>query len=302
MVQAPDHIGICICTYKRPKLLSRLLDKIQMQRTDKLFTYSIVVVDNDFAQSAKKVVCSFKEKASIPIDYYCEPEQNISLARNKALRNANGNYVAFIDDDEFPIDRWLIFLLKACREWGADGIQGPVIPLFEDGAPQWVIRGGFYERPNYPTGMALEWRQGRTGNLLLKTELIEKRENMFNPEFGSGGEDQDFFRRMIAKGYVFKYCHEARVYEYIPPVRWKRTFLLKRALLRGKVSILPSTFSAFSIVKSAVAIPLYTASLPFLFPIGHHLFMKFLVKDFDHIGRILAFCGFDIVRQKYVTE
>ena len=81
-----------------------LLDRIQKQRTDNLFTYSVVVVDNDFRESAKEVVCLFKEEASIPVDYYCEPEQNISLARNMALRNARGNYVAFIDDDEFPID------------------------------------------------------------------------------------------------------------------------------------------------------------------------------------------------------
>ena len=129
-----------------------------------------------------------------------------------------------------------------------------------------------------------------------------KMKTLFSPEFGSGGEDQDFFKRMIAKGYVFKYCHEAKVYEYIPPVRWERAFLLKRALLRGKVAIVASNFDTFSILKSTVAIPLYTASLPFLFLIGHHLFMKYLVKDFDHIGKILAFCGFDIVKQKYVTE
>ncbi len=176
MIQAHDHIGICICTYKRPKLLLQLLDRIQKQKTDNLFTYSIVVVDNDFTQSAKKIVCSFKEKASIPVDYYCEPEQNISLARNKALRNVRGNYVAFIDDDEFPIDPLAnSLLLKACHEWGADGIQGPVIPLFENGAPRWVIKGKFYERPNYPKGADI-WSGGKGEREIccLKREMVDE--------------------------------------------------------------------------------------------------------------------------------
>jgi succinoglycan biosynthesis protein ExoM len=299
---AKEHISVCICTYKRPELLGPLLEKIQGQRTDNLFTYSVVVVDNDAAQSAKSIISAFKEKSSISVDYYCEPEQNISLARNKALKNARGNYVAFIDDDEFPTDSWLITLLKACHELGADGIQGPVIPIFENAAPQWVIKGKFYERPNYPTGLVLEWRQGRTGNLLLKRTMIDKNETMFDPEFGSGGEDQDFFRRMTARGYVFKYCHEATAYEYIPPMRWKRTFLLKRALLRGKIAILGPTFNVRNIVKSLVAVPVYTASLPFLFLLGHHLFMKYLVKDFDHIGKVLALCKLDVIKEKYITE
>jgi succinoglycan biosynthesis protein ExoM len=302
MNQVNQHISVCICTYKRPGLLGRLLEKVQNQKTDNLFTYSMVIVDNDSAQSAKNVVSSFKQKSFIGIDYYCEPEQNISLARNKALKNTKGNYVVFIDDDEFPIDRWLIILLRACHDLRADGIQGPVIPIFEKEAPKWVIKGKFYERPSYPTGLVLKWGQGRTGNLLLKRKMIEENGNTFNPEFASGGEDQDFFRRMITKGYVFKYCNEAIVYECIPSMRWRRTFLLKRALLRGKAAILHPTFNAFSIAKSLLAIPLYTAFLPLLFLLGHHLFMKYLVKIFDHIGKLLAFCKLDVIKERYITE
>ncbi len=121
---------------------------------------------------------------------------------------------------------------------------------------------------------------------------------MFNPEFGMGGEDRDFFRRMIDKGFRFIWCDEAPVYESVSAVRCKRSFMLKRALLRGKIP----HFSLLDIVKSLVAIPLYSSILPILILLGHHRFMKYLIKDFDHIGRILAFCGIDVIKQKYVTE
>ena len=166
------HISVCICTYKRPELLTRTLDAVLAQRTDDLFTYSVVVVDNDRAESGRAVVESKASHFCVPIRYCVEPRQNIARARNKAVESASGEYLAFIDDDEFPITEWLLILFKTIRENSVDGVLGPVNPRFEDGAPQWVIDGGFYNRPVHPTGMPLTWRQCRTGNVLLKRELF----------------------------------------------------------------------------------------------------------------------------------
>lgn len=302
MIPANDNITVCICTFKRPELLKALLTKLNRQVTDGLYSFSIVVVDNDLNQSSKSTVQEIKQGRSLEIDYYCEPEQNIALARNRAISNAKGNFVAFIDDDELPDDMWLLLLLRAYYKNGGDGIQGPVFPSYEKGVPEWVKKGDFYGRPNYQTGMVLSWSQGRTGNLLVRRDIFKNPDNLFDPKFGRGAEDQDFFRRSIENGHVFKYCHEAVAYEYIPPHRWKRVFLLKRALLRGKISLLHPTSKVKMIAKSVVAIPIYTCILPFLLIAGHHLFMKFLVKDFDHIGRILGLFGLDVIKQKYVSE
>ena len=297
-----NHICVCICTYKRPRFLERLLSELQNQTTYDLFTYSIVVVDNDHNQSAESTVAFFKEKSSVDINYYNETEQNIALARNKAVENATGNFVAFIDDDEFPEDSWLLNLYKTYKKYKADGVLGPVKPHFEIEPPQWILKGKFFERPSHKTGSVLDWSNTRTGNVLLRKTIFNKSENMFNPEFGSGGEDRDFFRRMIKKGNIFIWCNDAPVYEIVPPERCKRPFLLKRALLRGKVSLTHPFFSVFDIIKSLIAFLLYTLALPFLFLIGHHIFMKLLIKDFDHIGRLLSFCGLDVVKEKYILK
>ncbi len=97
------HICVCICTYRRPTLLKRVLFALAAQDTGRgFFTYSIVVADNDQARSAESVVAEFTKTSSVAVTYCMEPQQNIALARNKAVRNASGNYIAFIDDDEFP--------------------------------------------------------------------------------------------------------------------------------------------------------------------------------------------------------
>jgi len=56
------HISVCICTYKRSEMLNRLLNELNFQRTDGLFQYSVVVVDNDATESGKEVVLEAREK------------------------------------------------------------------------------------------------------------------------------------------------------------------------------------------------------------------------------------------------
>src|SRR3989454_2860396 len=294
--QPRSHISVCVCTYKRPAMLAALLHALRAQDTGGVFTYSVVVVDNDHTASAEKTVHELLRTSSPPMSYHVEPEQNIALARNKAVANAKGEFIAFVDDDEVPARSWLIRLYTAFKEFRADGVLGPVVPLYQVDPPKWVVRGNFYKRPSHRTGEVLDWPNTRTGNVLLRRAIFDNAENKFNEQFGSGGEDRDFFKRMIAKGLRFVWCAEAPVYEAVPAERCTRSFMLRRAFFRGQ---LPQ-FTTFDLARSLLAVPLYTVSLPFLFVVAHHLFMKYLVSDCDHIGRILSFCGFRLIKEKYV--
>ena len=301
MSNEAQHISICVCTFKRLRLLKRLLEELRGQETGGLFTYSIVVVDNDQSRSAQKVVGEFAASSVIPIKYCTEPRQNIAMARNTAVENAHGDLIAFIDDDEFPIKRWLLTLFEALNKYGADGVLGPVKPHFEDKPPQWVVKGKFYERASYPTGFVIDWRKGRTGNVLLKRSLFSDATQRFNPEFRTG-EDQDFFRRQIEKGHVFVWCHEAMAYEVVPPARWNRSFMIRRALLQGAASRLHPTFGARDIAISMIAVPAWAIALPFAFAMGHGKVMSALVGLFNHLGRLLALVGINPVAEPYVTN
>ena len=301
MTQDIKHISVCICTYRRPRLLERLLEDLRGQDSGGLFSYSIVVVDNDHLRSAEPVVLDFATASGIPIKYCLEPRQNIALARNKAIENADGDFVAFIDDDEFPTKRWLLTLVEACYRYDVDGVLGPVKPNFDEEPPKWIVKGNFYDRQTYPTGFVIDRKKGRTGNVLLKRSLFAAGGQPFNPQFLTG-EDQDFFGRMIDQGHVFIWCNEAVAYETVPPIRWKRSFMLKRALLSGAISQIHPTFGALNIAKSVVAVPAYTAGLPFALLLGHHRFMNCLIKLCDHLGGLLALLGIRPIKEPYVTE
>jgi len=299
-----DHITVCICTYKRPTFLNNLLDKLIYQETGDLFHYSIVIVDNDMEKSSEETVSSFHEKNPLQIDWYFEPERNISLARNKSIKKAPGNYVALIDDDEFPSRSWLLNLYKTLKRYDADGVLGPVKPYFEYDPPEWIVKGKFCERPTYQTGTILQ-KDFRTGNVLLDIHIFDDEENYFDPKYGrSGGEDIDFFERIIKKGHVIIWCDEAPVYEYVPVERYKRLFYVKRYMriggirgkearesrdLKGKTGLFLKFIAVFFVCFSILPVSL-------LF--GHQFFMKFLIKSAHHFAWIASFLGYVFIRHK----
>ncbi len=292
------HVSVCICTFKRPALLERLLENLQKQRTDGLFTYSAVVADNDPAQSAQQLVAELASTSAVPLKYCSESQPNIALARNKAVQYAEGDFIAFIDDDEFPTEDWLWNLFKTCMALGVDGILGPVKPSFESEPPKWVKRGKFFDRPTFETGYKVNWDEARTGNVLFKREILNSVDIPFRSEFATAGEDVDFFRRMIEKGHTFIWCNEAVAYEVVPASRCTRSYLLKRALLRGSNFNKHPTDRFKNAAKSVIAVPCYTVALPFLALFGEHLFMKYLIKLLDHGSRLLAYVGLSAMTRR----
>lgn len=292
------HISVCICTFRREKLLGKLLARLEHQQTDNLFTYSVVVADNDSTRSAERVVAGFSCASRLHVTYCVEPQQNIALARNKALQHAEGDLIAFIDDDEFPEDQWLFNLFRALELYAADGVLGPVKPYFESDPPQWVKKGRFFERPSHLTGYNVTWPEARSGNMLFRRKILNAVDTPFRSEFGSAGEDIDFFRRMMEKGYAFIWCDEAVAHEVIPSLRCKRSYLLKRALLRGSNFPKHPTHRIRNVARSLIALPIYIMALPILAMFGQHLFLRYLISVVDHAARLLSFLGFHLVTQR----
>ncbi|UWZ86929.1 ChbG/HpnK family deacetylase [Occallatibacter riparius] len=295
------HVAVCICTYKRPAELKRLLRDLDRQKTDGLFTYSVVVADNDAARSGETAVEEMRGAMRVPVKYCAEPEKGIARARNRVIGSADGDYFALIDDDEFPEPDWLLTLLKRCREYGVDGVLGPVKRYLDDGAPQWLKRSSLYDRAVQPTGKEVEWRGARTGNALLKSAVFAGNEQPFDVKFAAG-EDQDFFRKKIEEGRRFVWVSDAVVWEELPPARWKRSYFLRKAMLYGSYAAKQPDCGAKSVLKSLVAMPLYTLALPFALLAGQHRFMTLLVKLCDHLGKLLSLMGIRPFHDEHVSE
>ena len=146
----------------------------------------------------------------------------------------------------------------------------------------------------------MEWSKSRTGNLLFRRAILAGLGVPFDPRFGSGGEDVAFFRRTADRGCVFVWCNEAVAYEEVPPGRWTRSYMLKRALLRGQNNLKLKNVRIKALLISAIAVPVYSVILPGALLLGQHVFMRYSIRFCDHLGRLLAILGLNPVKERPV--
>lgn len=301
-----DHISVCVCTYKRPAGLKRLLESLQPQETKGLFEFSVIVVDNDRGRSAEQVVAAFRE--SLTVRYGMEPEANISLARNRTLELAEGQYVAFIDDDEYAEKSWLASLYETKQRFGADGVIGCVEPEFATEPPRWLRQGHFFFKPAPPlppTGTRLG--AGATSNALVSRDAIGKGQLAFDPAFGrSGSEDDKFFNEFLARGFKLVFCAEAVVHETIPIDRQNVAYLWKRHHLQGQNSIRIARLSGkggwVAMLKSVAATGVYGLMLPVLLVPARPLAIQYWLKVAWHLGFIAGFLHLRVLRDRQQFE
>lgn len=293
------HVSVCIPTFRRPDMLARCLEALCRQEGED-FEYSIVVVDNDAARSAQATVAAFQTRCVNGITYELEPIANISLARNKAIAHAKGDLVAFVDDDECPETTWLKGLVSAYRDSSADGVLGPVLPCYEGEPPSWLTKSGLCVRRSFSSGTILrDIKDMRSGNVLFGRHLVEGQSAPFDPRFGrTGGEDTDFFGRKLDEGRTFIWCEEAKVYETVPRDRQSLGFYVRRALVLGRTAAMREAFLSMGTLKSAAAVVIYGASLPFLLVVGYHCFLNVFIRGCNHAAKLLAHLGISLVRER----
>ena len=225
-------VSICICTFRRPAGLLRLLRSLA--RLDPASPrHEIIVVDNDAGRSGEAAVRQARTEG-LAVQYLVEPVRGIARARNRSVEPARGEFVAFIDDDEEADPLWLAQLHAEVARHGADGGVGPVLPRFHDRAPRWLVEGGFFDRPRPPTGTVLTLRGMRTGNALVRRRYLTALRGPFDERYAfSGGEDTDLFVRLCALGCRIIAVDTAIVHEHLAPNRTTVSWLLRRRFLIG---------------------------------------------------------------------
>jgi N-acetylglucosaminyldiphosphoundecaprenol N-acetyl-beta-D-mannosaminyltransferase len=218
----PQTWAICVATYNRPAMLTKLLESINNADRPANLQIDLRIVDNDKEGSGRTAVDNFRKVAKDlgEISYTIEPRQNIAHARNAALELGPADIYVFVDDDEFVEKQWLTAFHHSNSRYDADAQFGGLIGILGEDSKRWMTRGRFYDRPAPPTGTPLDWTLTRTGNTLVRGKWLAERKFRFDPNLGrSGGSDSDLFARMEAQGAIFCSCAESVVSEFVPANR-----------------------------------------------------------------------------------
>jgi succinoglycan biosynthesis protein ExoM len=228
----PRTLAICVATHRRPHTLARLLDALAVVEAPPGCALELRVVDNDPARSAAAAVDAFAHRVdAVRVRYAVEPRPGVAAVRNAALDLGPADLVAFIDDDEWPTQTWLVDLVAALDAHDADAAVGPVVAALDDAGPVWR-RPRFRGAPCAEAGR-VPWVAGRTGNALVCGAWFFARGFRFDEDFAfTGGEDADLFSRLDEAGAVIV-ASRATVYEHVDVDRLSLLWLLERQRQQG---------------------------------------------------------------------
>ncbi|MBD2385714.1 hormogonium polysaccharide biosynthesis glycosyltransferase HpsE [Cylindrospermum sp. FACHB-282] len=102
-------ITVAIPTYNGENRLPLLLDKLFIQTGVEHLNWEIVIIDNNSSDNTSEVIGNYQKTRELncPLRYFLETEQGAAFARLRAVREARGQLIAFLDDDNLPDSDWL---------------------------------------------------------------------------------------------------------------------------------------------------------------------------------------------------
>ena len=108
-----ELISIIVPVFNVEKYLMRCLDSIMKQTYENI---EIIVVDDGSTDNSAKIIdnYSMKDKRIIAIH---QENGGLSNARNNGLRKCNGNYVAFVDSDDYISEDYIEILYRLIKKY-----------------------------------------------------------------------------------------------------------------------------------------------------------------------------------------
>ncbi len=233
-------ISVAVCTRNRTE---QLRDTLQSLIAQTYPHFEILVIDNAPSDtSSHQLVAEFmaasfsfssldtspSEEFSSQIRYIVEPRPGLDWARNRAIKEARGEIIAYTDDDARPDPNWLEEVARAFEDKTVAAMTGLVIPAELETSAQVIFEdlyGGFgkgFERKLYhksrPLRRAFPYAAGIFGagcNMAFRREVFEQIGGFDTAlDVGTatgGGGDMDIFIRVLREDFTLLYEPKAVV-------------------------------------------------------------------------------------------
>jgi glycosyltransferase involved in cell wall biosynthesis len=244
MTQTSDF-SVAICTYNGSARLTVLLEKLltiaQQPITlnnNQILNWEITIVDNNSTDNTAEIIHSYQEKfPDNKLRYIFETQQGLAFARRRAIQEAKGSIIGFLDDDNLPDDNWITAAYEFFQQHPQAAACGSTIHgIYEIEPPQHferiagflaIINAGkkaFITKRVMPAGAGIVIRKqawvecvssipkilGRTGNSIA-----------------SKGEEIEALLYMQASGWEIWYNPQMEIYHHIPSSRLQKSYLMQ---------------------------------------------------------------------------
>jgi glucosyl-dolichyl phosphate glucuronosyltransferase len=237
-------LTVILCTYNRCDKLVEALGSLALQKVPPEVKWEVLIVDNNSSDKTADVYQKAKSSFPVPLRYVFESKLGLSCARNRGIVEAQGQYVAFTEDDERSDERWVETILETFRRRDCDAVAGKIDLSWRSIRPPWLTDEilGFLGYLDYGDEQPLtEERPPFGGNMAFAKSVFNKI-GLFNVDLGRqgrklvGGDDIELFERFFHAGLIVIYQPKAIAYHIIDKDRLNKSYFRKLHFYEGKIS------------------------------------------------------------------
>lgn len=235
-------LTVVIRAYNAANRLPKIFACLQQQRIPADLDWEILVVDNNSRDKTAQIVHQYARFGQFlcPLRYVLETRQGAAFARQRALLEAQADLVAFLDDDNYPVENWLAEVWDfGSRHPQVGAYSGKIHGDFEVSPP-----ANFYHLASYlavidrgdspfsyslrrdrvlPPGAGLVLRKSAWMKSVPKTFSIS---GPVGNSLGLKGEDIELLGWLQKAGWDILYNPKMVIFHHIPAWRLEREYLL----------------------------------------------------------------------------
>ena len=237
-------ISVLICSRNRADSLCQTLESLFCTSNLELPDWEVLVVESSTDHTGE-VCLEFQRRFPRHFRFLTENRLGKSNALNTAIAAAQGDILAFTDDDVLCAPDYIQGVRTVFNSYSVDAAQGRVLLDFEGGWPEWLDRNFLALmadlRDYGDEALALDATLcGGTlcgTNMIVRAEVFQKTGG-FAPELGPAGvgmwEDTEISLRMRQAGCRMIYAPQVLVRHQWPLGRLSKSFIRTRFFQQGR--------------------------------------------------------------------
>ena len=230
---------VAIRTFNGAKRFPLVLERLRTQIQVEAITWEVLIVDNNSDDDTAEVIQSYQNDwKHCPLRYVFEPQQGASIARRRAIQEAMGSLIGFLDDDNLPSLNWV----AAAYTFGqahtqAGAYSSDIHPDYEVEPPKDFQKIAFYlpvierkktfridtNKQGFPPGAGLVIRKS------VWVENVPDRLVFQGPvgsHLSAKGEDIEALIYIKQAGWEIWHNAEMEIWHHIPKWRLEKQYLL----------------------------------------------------------------------------
>ena len=235
------YFSVAIPTYNGAKTLPLVLERLKSQIHTEAICWEVIVVDNNSTDETAQVVQNFQNHwiSQVQLRYCLETRQGSAYARQRAVKEAKGCLIGFLDDDNLPALDWVSAACQFAQEYPRAGAYGGQIqgsyevqpPKEFEKAKAFLVIRKYADTAKQFEPEKLRLPPG-AGLVVRKQAWLDCMPDQFTRAH-RGGHDYEISLHLHQGGWEIWYTPALKIEHLIPAWRMEKSYLTRIARTYG---------------------------------------------------------------------